>query len=68
MIACVTLETMLEAYSLLDSMPGLTQQEVVTIRIETDRPVGSYHLMDGSHPVTLMTAQTCDGQKEQGEY
>lgn len=68
MIACVTLETMLEAYSLLDSMPGLTRQEVVTIRIETDRPVGSYHLMDGSHPVTLMTAQTCDGQKEQGEY
>ena len=62
-IACVTLETMMEAYKLSGSMEGLRRQEAVTIRIETDRPVGNYHLMEGGHPVTLIIAETCSGQE-----
>lgn len=64
LIACVTLETMTEAYSLLDSMKGLRRREIVTIRIETDRPVGSYHLMEGGHPVTLVIAETWNEEEE----
>lgn len=64
LIACVTLETMTEAYSLLDSMKGLRRREIVTIRIETDRPVGSYHLMEGGHPVTLVIAETWNEGEE----
>ena len=64
LIACVTLETMTEAYSLLDSMKGLRRREIVTIRIETDRPVGSYHLMEGGHPVTLVIAETWNKEEE----
>lgn len=63
MIACVTLETMMEAYKLSDSMSGLKRLEMVTIRIETDRPVGSYHMMEGGHPVTLIISETCSGQE-----
>lgn len=64
LIACVTLETMTEAYRLLDSMEGLRRKEIVTIRIETARPVGSYHLMEGGHPVTLVIAETWNEGKE----
>lgn len=64
LIACVTLETMTEAYSLLDSMKDLRRREIVTIRIETDRPVGSYHLMEGGHPVTLVIAETWNEEEE----
>ena len=55
---------MTEAYSLLDSMKGLRRREIVTIRIETDRPVGSYHLMEGGHPVTLVIAETWNEEEE----
>ena len=64
LIACVTLETMTEAYRLLDSMEGLRRKEIVTIRIETARPVGSYHLMEGGHPVTLVIAETWNEGEE----
>lgn len=69
LIACVTLETMTEAYRLVDSVKGLRRREIVTVRIETARPVGSYHLMEGGHPVTLITAETWnEGEKHEGEY
>jgi precorrin-6Y C5,15-methyltransferase (decarboxylating) len=62
-ISCVTLETMMEAYDLSDSIPGLKRMELVTIRIEAERPVGSYHLMEGGHPVTLIVVETCEGSE-----
>lgn len=63
-IACVTLETMIEACQLAETMEGLEKTELLTIRIEKERPVGSYHLMEGGHPVTLLIARTCGGQEE----
>lgn len=63
-IACVTMETMMEAYKLSDTIAGLKRREMVSVRIETERPVGSYHLMEGGHPVTLIIAETCSGQEE----
>lgn len=53
----------------MDSVRGLRRREIVTVRIETARPVGSYHLMEGGHPVTLITAETWnEGEKHEGEY
>ena len=47
-----------------ESMGGLEKTEHLTIRIEKERPVGSYHLMEGGHPVTLLIVRTCGGQEE----
>ncbi|MCR1917801.1 precorrin-6y C5,15-methyltransferase (decarboxylating) subunit CbiE [Frisingicoccus caecimuris] len=63
-IASVTLETMIEACQLAETMEGLEKTEQLTIRIEKERSVGSYHLMEGGHPVTLLIARTCGGQDE----
>ena len=63
-IVSVTLETMIEACQLAESMGGLEKTEHLTIRIEKERPVGSYHLMEGGHPVTLLIVRTCGGQEE----
>ena len=55
---------MIEACQLAETMEGLEKTEQLTIRIEKERSVGSYHLMEGSHPVTLLIARTCGGQDE----
>lgn len=60
-IACVTLETLTSAYRLCGAMDGLKYPELVTIRIEHSRPVGSYHMMDGGRPVTLVLTETGEG-------
>lgn len=55
--ACVTLETVSDAMAAYDS--SLWQDtEMVQINIGRGRQLGSYHVIDGSHPVTLFCGVT----------
>ena len=59
-ISCVTLETLTLAYDLCRTMDGLAKPEILTINIEHSRPIGSYTMMEGGHPVTLMMTETVE--------
>ena len=60
--ACVTLETAaqaLEAYG----QPGFGDMELLQIQISKGKALGSYHIMEGSHPITLYCAVTEAAEK-----
>lgn len=55
--ACVTLETVSDAMAAYESSLWQTT-EMVQINIGRGRQLGSYHVIDGSHPVTLFCGVT----------
>lgn len=64
LISCVTLETLTMACELCRENRGLKTPEVMTVRIEHSRPLGSYHVMEGAHPVTLVVTETTMKQEK----
>lgn len=54
-VSAVTLETQAELYPLLVHLP---QFEVVQLAVSRGKQVGSYHVLEGNHPVMLFSCET----------
>ncbi len=54
--ACVTMETIAEALTFYDDI--WANVDMIQINIGRGKALGSYHVMDGSHPVTLFYGET----------
>ena len=63
MIACVTMETTARALAYFCPDNGFRDVDIVTIQTEQARSVGSYHVMEAGHRVTLLSAIVADRQK-----
>ena len=50
--ACVTVETLGEAVKAYKDLE-FEEMEMTQIQISKAKPLGSYHIMEGNHPITL---------------
>lgn len=55
--ACVTVETLGEAVKAYKDLE-FEEMEMTQIQISKAKPLGSYHIMEGNHPITLCMGRT----------
>ncbi|MBQ1490967.1 MAG: precorrin-6A reductase, partial [Blautia sp.] len=65
-IACVTLETLSEALR-LKGLFSFASQEVVSLTISRARQLGTYQLMSGENPVTILVLSGAEKVEEEDE-
>ncbi len=61
--ACVTLETQGEAMKAYTDL-GFEEMETLQVQISKARPLGSYHMMEGGHPVMLCIGRTAEKRRK----